>query len=77
MVMIRKDFDNFRGTLASAPGNPSDGWMYINSGNDTMYVYYDGTWQSIHTLTPATAEFLLLESGDAVLLESGDKVVLE
>ncbi len=77
MVMIHKGADDFKGVLAIAPANPIEGWRYIDSDNDTMYVYYGGSWQSIHVLTPATADYLLMETGDTLLLESGDKIVLE
>lgn len=38
---------------SSAPASPLDGWMYVNSGDDKIYIYYGGTWQALHTLTPA------------------------
>lgn len=68
---------NFQGVLAAAPSNPQEGWTYINSGDDGYYIYYDGTWQLLHTLTPAQLSFLLLETGDILLKEDGDKVALE
>jgi len=34
----------------TAPLNSVDGQLYINSVTDTMYVYYAGTWQELHTL---------------------------
>ncbi len=67
----------FKGTLAAAPASPEDGWLYINSGNDTYYIYYGGSWQALHVLVPAAASYLLMETGDFLLLESGDKLVLE
>jgi len=67
----------FRGILAAAPAGPSNGWLYINSGDDKMYIYYGGTWQALHTLTPAALTYLLLETGDKILLETGDKLALE
>jgi hypothetical protein len=76
MVMIRKGLDDYKGVLAVAPANPSQGWRYIDSGDDTMYVYYGSTWQAIHILTPEALSYLLLESGDKILLESGDKLAL-
>ena len=62
--------------LASAPTSPTEGSWYINSGDNKVYVYYGGTWQDLHALTPAAANYLLLESGDSLLLESGDKLIL-
>ena len=38
--------------LTVAP-TPVEGLMYINSSNDNLYIYYGGTWQILHTLTPA------------------------
>ena len=73
------DFDSgtFKGVLASAPSYPQQGWQYVNSGDNTLYIYYGSTWQALHVLTPAALEFLLLENGDALLLENGDKIVKE
>jgi hypothetical protein len=62
----------FRGVSASAPTSPEEGWTYVNSGDNGYYIYYGGTWQLLHTLTPATLYELLLETGgtDSILLES-------
>jgi len=76
MVMIRKGLDDYKGVLATAPSNPDQGWRYISSADDTMYVYYGSTWQAIHVLTPEALSYLLLETGDTILLESGDKLAL-
>jgi hypothetical protein len=46
--------DSFRGVLTIAPSNPQAGWMYVNSGNDKLYVYYNGNWQVLHTLLGIT-----------------------
>lgn len=54
-VEFQSGIDDYKGVLSAAPSDPSVGDRYIDSGDDTMYVYYGGTWQSIHTLTPATA----------------------
>jgi hypothetical protein len=67
----------FKGILASAPSSPVEGWYYINSGDNKLYLYYGGTWQELHTLTPATLNYLLLESSDFFLLEDGFKLALE
>ncbi len=67
----------FKGVLASAPTSPAEGWHYINSGDDKLYMYYGGSWQELHALTPAALTYLLLETGDAILLENGDKLALE
>ena len=63
---------NFKGVLASAPASPVEGWTYINSGDDGYYIYYDGSWQLLHTLTPGTASFYLMEDGTSkYLMEDG------
>ena len=35
---------------ASAP-TAWEGRMYVNSGDDKIYIYYGGAWQALHTLT--------------------------
>ncbi len=35
---------------ATAPANPLDGWIYLNSLDYKIYIYYGGTWQVLHTL---------------------------
>jgi hypothetical protein len=51
------DYDtyNFRGILTTAPSNPKEGWMYIDSTTHTFYVYYSYNWQVIHVLTTGAA----------------------
>lgn len=73
------DFDSsmFKGVLASAPTSPQQGWLYIDTGDDTLYIYYGTTWQALHILTPAALSYLLKEDGDALLKEDGDKIALE
>lgn len=68
----------FLGIYALAPANPVDGNMYINSGDNGLYIYYGSSWQLLHTLTPPTLSFLLLEDNSYLLLEDGvSKLVLE
>jgi hypothetical protein len=67
----------FRGVLASAPSGPQEGWTYINSGDNGYYIYYGGSWQSLHTLTPEAVEYLLMEDGGSLLQENGDKLALD
>ena len=38
--------------LATAPSNPVDGTIYLNVVDSKLYIYYDGTWQVLHALTP-------------------------
>ena len=49
---------------ATAPANPLDGWIYVNSGDDKIYIYYEETWQALHTLTPIVPP----EIGDGQLM---------
>lgn len=49
----RLSIDDYKGLSATPPSNPSVGDRYIDTDDDTMYVYYGGTWQSLHVLTPA------------------------
>lgn len=68
---------SMRGVLASAPSSPQQGWMYINSGDNVLYIYYGSTWQALHTLS-LLLNYLLLETGDSILLEDGvSKLALE
>lgn len=34
----------WKGTFASAPANPQNGWAYYNSSTKKSYVYQDGSW---------------------------------
>ena len=76
---------NFRGILSSAPsGNPKEGWMYLNSGDDTLYIYYGSTWRALHVLPPSddlyvhttgdtmTGELILNPTGDTALTVKKD-----
>jgi hypothetical protein len=60
--------DSFLGVLGSAPATASNGQMYINSGNDTLYIYYAGMWQAILVLAPGA--YILLEDGGKIELEA-------
>ena len=68
---------NFQGIFASDPSSPEQGWTYINSINDTLYIYYETTWQALHVLTPAVLSYLLQENADFILCEDGTKLALE
>lgn len=46
---------NFKGAVSAEPSTPVEGDWYIDIDDDTMYIYYGGTWQSLHVLTPAAA----------------------
>lgn len=63
--------------VSSDPASAKEGSLIINTTDDGMKVYYGGSWQTLHTLTPATPSFLLLEDGFFLLLEDGSKLILE
>lgn len=62
----------FLGVKSTAPATAKEGNTYVNSVDNGYYIYYGGTWQSLHTLTPAELYELLQETGgtDSILLES-------
>ena len=62
-------------SLITAPTTPHEGEMYENALDDTVYIYYGGTWQVLHVLTPA--DRILLEDGDLLLQESGFTLYLD
>lgn len=64
-------------SFASDPATAPEGTMIINTVSGTLKIYYGGTWQTLHSLTPPTDYFLLMETGDYLLLETGDKIILE
>ena len=79
-------YDAFKGNLfhehpirqvTADPASAKEGSLIINTSTDEMKVYYGGTWQILHSLTPSTPSFLLLEDGFTLLLEDGFKLKLE
>jgi len=71
------DFINEIPLLSTAPTSSQQGWMYINSVNDTLYVYYGNTWQALHILTPEVFKYLLQEDDSYILCEDGTKLAME
>ncbi len=65
----------FKGVLPSAPSDPQPGWQYVDSTDHGFYMYYDGEWQLIQTLS--STQIILLESGHNLLLEDGNKILME
>ena len=64
----------FKGTSATPPGSPQDGWTYVDSDDNSLYMYYCGTWTLLHVLLRA----LSLEDGFFILQEDGtSKLILE
>jgi len=41
----------WQGILATAPSSPQEGWMYLNSTDDTIYVYYANDWWVVSVMT--------------------------
>lgn len=52
-IEFQSSVADYKGVFSTPPTNPVDGDRYIDSDDDTMYVYYGGTWQALHVLTPA------------------------
>lgn len=40
--------------VSSDPASAKEGSLIINTSDNGMKVYYGGTWQTLHTLTPAS-----------------------
>lgn len=68
--------DLYRGALSANPSNPQNGWMYFNTGDSTLYVYYGGSWIAIGSGTPTT-NHILLEDGNTLAAETGDILTTE
>lgn len=65
-------------SVSSDPASGTTGQLILNTTDHTIKTYYGGTWQTLHTLTAASATFLLLEDGFSFLQEDGSsKIQLE
>lgn len=64
-------------SVTSDPASGTTGQLILNTTDDTIKVYYAGSWQTLHTLTSAAASYLLQETGDFLLQETGDKFIQE
>lgn len=65
-------------SVSSDPASATEGSIILNTTDDTIKIYYAGSWQTLHTLTAAAATFLLLEDGSFFLQEDGSsKIQLE
>jgi hypothetical protein len=64
----------YRGVQASAPVGAQTGWIYVDSTDHKIYIYYGNSWQVLHVLFPGVFYPLLLESDsdetEYLLLES-------
>jgi len=78
MSQISVNFGNdlYRGTSSSAPSSPSEGWLYYNTSDGSLYVYTSGAWVAIGGGTPVVSH-LLMENGDNFALENGDILTLQ
>ena len=64
--------------VSSDPATGKTGQIILNTTDHKIKVYYDDSWQTLHTLTSGEESYnILLESGDALLLENGDNILLE
>lgn len=79
-------YDAFKGKMfhehpikqvTADPASAKEGSLIINTTTDEMKVYYGSSWQVLHTLTPATPSYFLLEDAFTLLLEDGFKLKLE
>lgn len=55
--LLKRNFDYFENGLvvsATAPENPSEGQFYVNSSDNTLYVFWE-TWRSTGITVPSTA----------------------
>lgn len=50
-------------SYTTAPSGALDGWMYINTTDNKIYIYYGGTWQELHTLTITTSAPVYIADG--------------
>lgn len=48
------DFYGAVPTGSSDPASASEGDLFINTADNGYKVYYGGTWQTLHTLTPSS-----------------------
>lgn len=60
--------------VTSDPVSAKNGSQIFNTTDNTLKMYYDGVWYTLHTLS---VDKLLLETGDFILLETGDRILLE
>lgn len=60
--------DNYKGALSSAPSNPQSGWIYLNTTDHTLYIYYYAQWQVLHVLSAVSPE---IQSGNPIGLLLG------
>lgn len=62
----------------SNPASGTNGQLFYNTTNSTLYVWANGSWNAISGGgTPPTNYFLQMETGDYLLTETGDKIILE
>lgn len=67
----------FKGVSSAAPSNPDEGDTYIDSDDDKLYIYYGGTWQELHTLTPAAVvNRTIVGGGDRTLIGGATRTII-
>lgn len=68
----------FKGARTSAPSTATNGDSYLNTSDDTLYMYYSGAWRVIITFTVSLSYFLQEDGTSFILLEDGtSKLALE
>lgn len=53
-------FTFFKGYLAAAPANPQNGWIYVNTVDNKVYIYNGATLSWI-AIAEANTDFLKIE----------------
>lgn len=78
MARISIAFPKSKDDIEKVSSDPSVGGsldMIFNTSDNTIKIFYDEVWHTLHTLTLPVR--LLLETGDILLLEDGSEVLLE
>jgi hypothetical protein len=66
---------NFRRVNAN-PASGANGETILNRATNEVKVWYDGVWQTLHTLT-VYVDYLLLQDGGKMFQEDGSGILLE
>lgn len=61
-------------TVTSDPASASVGDIILNTTDGKMKIWYDSTWQELHSFS--VEDTILLENGDNFLLENADNLLI-